>query len=62
MKLRGGKVMFRKRERYCSECICATYHNSECILACGYTCKLNPFKPITMGIVGRCSDRKRNKE
>jgi len=29
-------------------------------MASGYICKLNPFKPVVMGLMGECS--KRNKK
>ena len=54
--------MFRKKDRWCTDCIFAKYHKSNCILGCEYTCYLNPFKPIVMGLIGRHSERKKNKK
>lgn len=54
--------MFRKKEKHCSDCGFSVYHHSEQILACGYTCYLNPFKPVVMGLRGICSYRKENKQ
>ena len=54
--------MFLKKERYCSKCGFAEYINGTSILASGYICKLNPFRPVVMGLIGKCSERKRNKK
>ena len=54
--------MFQKKELFCKECIWAEYHHAEAILSRGYICKLNPFKPVIMGLAGKHSMRKQNKE
>jgi len=53
--------MFRRKEKMCRDCVFAKYHNADFILGCGFRCYLNPFRPVTMGLLGRCSERKRNK-
>ncbi len=50
--------MSRKEKRKCRNCIFATYVRADRIIACGYICKLNPFKPVIMGLWGDCSKRK----
>lgn len=54
--------MSHKEKRKCKNCIFSTYVRSDCIAACGYICKLNPFKPIIMGLLGDCEKRKELKE
>ena len=53
--------MFQKKERYCCNCGFSRYVKGQSIMACGYICKINPFRPVVMGIMGECSERKRNK-
>lgn len=53
--------MFRKEERFCRSCGFSKYIKGPSILASGYVCKLTPFKPVVMGMFGKCSERKRNK-
>ena len=53
--------MFQKSERYCSRCAFSKYVNDEEIGVSSYICRLNPLKPVAMGIMGACSERKRNK-
>ena len=53
--------MFQKDKR-CSECYFSKYLNNEAVLACGFICKLNPFKPVVMGLTGKHSHRKQNKK
>ena len=53
--------MFQK-DKNCSKCIFSKYISGKPILACGYICKLNPFKPVVMGLLGKHSDRKENKK
>ena len=53
--------MFQK-DKSCSDCFFSKYHNSEAVLTSGFICKLNPFKPIVMGLLGEHSQRKQNKK
>lgn len=53
--------MFPKEDkRCCIECKFAkvVYPRKSCVAASGFICTKNPFKPVFMGIRGRCSDRK----
>jgi len=53
--------MSHKEKRKCKNCIFSTYVRSDRIIACGYICKLNPFKPVVMGLLGNCEMRKQSK-
>ena len=54
--------MFQKKERYCSRCGFSKYAKGPSVLASGYICKLNPLRPVVMGLMGECSERKNNKK
>lgn len=54
--------MKRKKDLLCSRCIFGEYVRGPCILACGWKCWLNPFRPVTMGLWGQHSERKQNRE
>lgn len=43
------------KERECRECQYGRYIRDNCILACGYECRLNPLKPIILGFEGKHS-------
>lgn len=58
---KGGNNMSRKEKRKCKNCIFSTYVRADQIIACGYICKLNPFKPVVMGLLGNCEMRKEAK-
>ena len=47
-----------KEKRKCKNCIFAEYVRADRIIACGYICHLNPFKSVTMGLLGNCEMRK----
>lgn len=49
--------MAQKNERYCRECFFSRFKEGPCILASGFICYKNPFKPVAMGFEGKCSDR-----
>ena len=57
--------MLIKKEKPCSKCVFArwsgTDNGSKSIMECGYVCRLNPFKPIGMGINGTHEFRKKDK-
>ena len=55
-------VIVPKKESKCRECIWATYHDDESVLASGHSCRLNPFRTIAMGLGGTHADRKRHIE
>lgn len=50
-----------KKSLKCKECIFSEYHRSDIIAGCGFICKLNPFKPVAMGLLGQHFQRKENK-
>lgn len=49
-------------ERECSECRYGRYIKGDCALACGFECRLNPLKPISLGLMGRHSAMKKRKK
>jgi len=49
------------KKRFCRNCFCGIWKEGDCLLASGYICHLNPLKPVAMGIMGECSERKANK-
>ena len=53
--------MFQRKERHCCNCGFSKYVKGPSALASGYICKLNPYRPVVMGLIGECSQRKRNK-
>lgn len=55
-------IIIPNKTTKCSNCIWATYFEADCVLASGYLCKKNPFKPIAMGLNGTHADRKRHIE
>jgi len=53
--------MFRKNKK-CYQCFFSECHMGKSVGTWGYVCRLNPLKPIDMGLIGECSERKKNKE
>lgn len=49
-------------ERECGECSYGRYIKGPCVLACGYECRVNPLKPISLGLMARHSDVKKRKK
>jgi hypothetical protein len=47
-----------KKEKKCKNCIFSKYLQGESILASGYICYKNPFKPKGKGLFGGCGDDK----
>ena len=50
--------MFSRKEKKCKNCMFSKYYRAEFIGGCGYICHRNPFKPVVMGLLGKCSLRK----
>lgn len=44
----------------CSECFCSKWIEGNNLLESGYKCYLNPFRAVTMGILGEHSRRNEN--
>lgn len=40
------------KDKRCEDCFYGHFHRDSCILASGYECRLNPLKPISLGIIG----------
>ena len=53
--------MANKSNRVCEICIFSKWHQGKSALASGCVCYLNPFKPVAMGLFGKCCQRKANK-
>lgn len=51
-----------KKERYCTSCVWSEYVFGKSPLSCGFICRINPFRPVIMGVLGKCSERKQNKK
>ena len=49
-------------KRTCKGCIHAKFKQRDSILASGYICMKNPFRPVAMGLKGKCSERERYKK
>lgn len=51
-------VIIPKEDTKCSKCAWSTYLYADSVLASGHICRLNPFKPLAMGLNGKHADRK----
>lgn len=60
---KGDKEMISliNKDKQCRDCFFArfigTNNGKRPLIACGYICYLNPFKPIAMGLRGKHSER-----
>ena len=58
--LQGEKnmIIIPKENTECQNCVWSTFQKGDSVLASGNICRLNPFKPIGMGLFGKHADRK----
>lgn len=45
------------KDKQCRECFCAKWIKGNNLLESGYKCRLNPFRTVSMGILGEHSKR-----
>lgn len=57
---KASKIMAEiPEERECGECPYGKYIKGDCVLACGFECRANPLKPISLGLMAKHSSIKK---